>query len=576
MYLVSLSFCFIAKALGFSVMKSSITQIERRFEIPSSTAGLIDGSFEMGNEKLSGSYMWVFVLLGNMLRGIGETPIVPLGISYMDDFAEDGQSSLYLGILNAVGMIGPIFGFVLGYQSSKMYVDIGYVDLSTIKITPKDSRWVGAWWLSFLVSGLVSIVSSIPFFFLPKSLDKPKRKGERESSVYLHALKTNKETSQMAKIDNHGKNITGLLRSLKSILSNPLYVFVLCATLLHFNSFIGAISYNFKYLEQQYDHSASDANILLGVILLPSFAAGLLLGGYIIKRFKFTLIQIAKFSFSAYLITFLLTSVNLMLVCESKPVAGLTVTYDGNNPVATHKNIPLSHCNSDCNCDASQWEPVCGNNGITYLSPCLAGCKSSSGNKKPIVFYNCSCMEETGFQNRSNLVHLGICPRDDRCMRKFYIYAAVQTLANFFNSLGSTPTIMLVFRNVHPELKSLAVGFHALIMRVLGGIPAPIYFGVLIDRACMKWSIGSSGKQGSCRIYDSTLYGYTFIGLILCLKFMALVFYVVLITVMKKKNKKDIKASENGRKIVNEADLEPLHKDGHSVPSARTNNETNI
>ncbi|XP_037370158.1 solute carrier organic anion transporter family member 1B3 isoform X2 [Talpa occidentalis] len=531
MFLVSLSFCFIAKALGFAVMKSSITQIERRFEIPSSIAGLIDGSFEMGNllvivfvsyfgsklhrpkligtgcflmgtgtiltalphffmgyyrysketyinssenstssfltcslnqnsllnrtlpeivakgnEKEPGSKMWLFVLLGNMLRGIGETPIVPLGISYIDDFSEEGQSSLYLGILNAVGMIGPIVGFIMGSQFSKMYVDIGYVDLSTIKITPKDSRWVGAWWLSFLVSGLVSIFSSIPFFFLPKSLDKPKRKKERESSISLHALKTNEETSQVAKLDNHGENITGLFQSLKSIISNPLYVFILCATLLHFNSFIGALTYNFKYLEQQYDHSPSDANILLGVIFLPTFAAGLLAGGYIIKRFKFTLIQVAKFSFSVYVISFLLASVNLMLICESKSVAGLTLTYDGNSPVATHKNIPLSHCNSDCNCDESQWEPVCGNNGITYLSPCLAGCKSSSGNKKPIVFYNCSCIEETDFQNRSNLAHLGTCPRDGRCMKKFYIYVGVQMLSNFFTSLGSTPTIMLVFK----------------------------------------------------------------------------------------------------------------------------------
>lgn len=32
-----------------------------------------------------------------MLRGIGETPIVPLGISYIDDFAETGHSSFYLG-----------------------------------------------------------------------------------------------------------------------------------------------------------------------------------------------------------------------------------------------------------------------------------------------------------------------------------------------------------------------------------------------------------------------------------------------------------------------------------------------
>lgn len=56
-----------------------------------------------------------------------------------------------------------------------------------------------------------------------------------------------------------------------------------------------------------------------------------------------------------------------------------------NNPVASHINVPLSYCNSDCNCDESHWEPVCGANGVTYMSPCLAGCKSSSGNKKSIV-----------------------------------------------------------------------------------------------------------------------------------------------------------------------------------------------
>ena len=51
----------------------------------------------IGLEKDSGSYMWIYVLMGNMLRGIGETPIGPLGISYIDDFAEEGHSSLYLG-----------------------------------------------------------------------------------------------------------------------------------------------------------------------------------------------------------------------------------------------------------------------------------------------------------------------------------------------------------------------------------------------------------------------------------------------------------------------------------------------
>lgn len=48
LFLASLAFVYFAKAFGGGYMKSSITQIERRFDIPSSLIGVIDGSFEMG------------------------------------------------------------------------------------------------------------------------------------------------------------------------------------------------------------------------------------------------------------------------------------------------------------------------------------------------------------------------------------------------------------------------------------------------------------------------------------------------------------------------------------------------
>ena len=43
------------------------------------------------------SLMWVYVLVGNVIRGIGETPIMPLGISYVEDFAKSENSPLYIG-----------------------------------------------------------------------------------------------------------------------------------------------------------------------------------------------------------------------------------------------------------------------------------------------------------------------------------------------------------------------------------------------------------------------------------------------------------------------------------------------
>lgn len=41
--------------------------------------------------------MWIYVFLGNALRGIGETPVTPLGISYIDDFAKAENSAFYIG-----------------------------------------------------------------------------------------------------------------------------------------------------------------------------------------------------------------------------------------------------------------------------------------------------------------------------------------------------------------------------------------------------------------------------------------------------------------------------------------------
>ncbi|KAG7215942.1 hypothetical protein INR49_031538, partial [Caranx melampygus] len=48
LFLASMACVYFAKAFGGAYMKSSITQIERRFDIPSSLIGVIDGSFEMG------------------------------------------------------------------------------------------------------------------------------------------------------------------------------------------------------------------------------------------------------------------------------------------------------------------------------------------------------------------------------------------------------------------------------------------------------------------------------------------------------------------------------------------------
>ncbi|XP_013366720.1 PREDICTED: solute carrier organic anion transporter family member 1B3 isoform X2 [Chinchilla lanigera] len=658
-FFAALSFTYICKTLGGVIMKTSITQIERRFDISSSVAGLIDGGFEIGNlfvivfvsyfgsklhrpkiigigcaimgvgsimtalphffmgyyrystethdnasenslstcltgetssltetpteivgkgcEKQSESYMWIYVLMGNMIRGIGETPIAPLGISYLDDFAKEGQSSVYLGSLNSLAVFGPILAFTMASVFAKMYVDVGFVDPSSIRITPQDARWVGAWWLGFLVSGLLSIISSIPFFFLPKNPNEPQKK-RRKVSTSLHGLKTDQEKKQTANLTNHSQDITltGFLKSMKSLLTNRLYVLYAIFTLINFSSIIGSFTYIFKYIEQQFGQTASQANVLLGLVALPHIGAGLFLGGYLIRKLKLTIVGIVRFSLFTSCIGFIGYVLNFALMCENKSVAGLTLTHDGLNPVTSHTNVPLSYCNSDCNCDESQWEPVCGENGVTYLSPCLAGCTSRSGTGKFAVFYNCSCLEVSGFPSTNYSARIGECPRDDGCKRYYYIYISVQIVFAFISALGSTAHTIIRMRIVKPDLKALAVGFHSLVFRTLGGILAPIYFGAMIDRTCLKWSTTSCGTRGACRIYDTVSFGNYYLGLSAFLKFVGIALSFLFFYLVKKKyGVKDGNAFENGEKDTNEVNLESSKNNECFVPSA-TVKETHI
>lgn len=52
----------------------------------------------------------------------------------------------------------------------------------TITITPADSRWVGAWWLGYLIAGVITLLSAIPFWFLPRSLPVPGPQFQRKDS----------------------------------------------------------------------------------------------------------------------------------------------------------------------------------------------------------------------------------------------------------------------------------------------------------------------------------------------------------------------------------------------------------
>ncbi|XP_051011494.1 solute carrier organic anion transporter family member 1A5-like [Acomys russatus] len=455
------------------------------------------------------SLMWIYVMVGNIIRGMGETPIMPLGISYIEDFAKSENSPLYIGILETGRIIGPLFGLLLGSFFARIYVDTGSVNTDELTITPTDTRWVGAWWIGFLICAGVNILTSVPFFFFPKAL--PKKGLEDNGDV----TKTGKEEKEREKTKEEKHGITkDFLPFMKSLSCNAIYMLFILISVLQFNAFIDSFTFMPKYLEQQYGKSTAEIVFLIGLYNLPPICLGYLVSGFIMKKFKITVKKAAYIAFCLSLAEYLLSFCNFLITCDNFPVAGLTTSYDGVQQPPYVENKVLADCNTGCSCLTKTWDPVCGDNGIAYMSACLAGCEKSAGTGINMVFQNCSCIHSSG---NSSAV-LGLCKKGPDCAITLQYYLILSLFGCFIYSLAAIPGYMVLLRCIKSEEKSLGIGLHAFCTRIFAGIPAPIYFGTLIDRTCLHWGTLKCGEPGACRMYDINSFRRIYLGLPVALR----------------------------------------------------------
>ncbi|XP_075409176.1 solute carrier organic anion transporter family member 1A2 isoform X3 [Tenrec ecaudatus] len=504
MFLLAITCAYVSKTLSGSYMNSMLTQIERQFNIPTSLVGFINGSFEIACVKEVKSLMWVYVLVGNIIRGIGETPIMPLGISYIEDFAKSENSPLYIGFIETGAIIGPLIGLLLASFCANVYVDTGSVNTDDLTIAPTDTRWVGAWWFGFLICAGVNVLTAIPFFFLPKTLPK---EGLEDN---VDVIKVDKEEKRKEEVQKEKEGLTkDFLPFMKSLLLNPIYMLFILISILQFNAFVNMISFMPKYLEQQYGKSSSDAIFLIGIYNLPPICIGYIVGGLIMKKFKITVKQAAHIGCWLSLLEYLLYYLCFLTTCDNASVAGLTTSYEGMQHDLYVGSTIFADCNVNCSCPSKIWDPVCGDNGLSYMSACLAGCKESVGSGINMVFQNCSCLQSSA---NSSAV-LGLCDKGDTCALMLQYFLILSTLSSFIYSLAAIPGYMVLLRCIKSEEKSLGVGIHTFCTRVFAGIPAPIYFGALVDSTCLHWGTLKCGEPGACRIYDSTNFRYIYLGL---------------------------------------------------------------
>ncbi|NXM94992.1 SO2B1 protein, partial [Sylvia borin] len=446
---------------------------------PGPWANLSDGSCTPHASRESHEVLLV-MFVAQALLGIGGVPIQPFGISYIDDFASERNSPLYLGILFSVTVIGPGVAFMLGSAMLRFYVDIDKVSAAEVQLTNKDPRWVGAWWLGFLVAASLVALSALPYFFFPREMPKEGRHRQAGFPVVL-------------------------LRNLR----HPVYLLVVLAQVNLSAMVAGLATFMGKFLERQFSLTASLANMIIGAVNIPGAMVGIVVGGAILKRFQMSLRQCSALCVLGMLLCLLTAFPLLFLGCPTQRVAGVTYwdRYQGLGTGWGH--TPATDCTAQCRCSQQGFNPICGSDGVEYTSPCSAGCSDVSIHPDGSIlnYTGCSCIAGPG---RAGSARPGTC--GTACSHLFMPFVVLSCLAGILASISHTPSFMLILRSIQPEDKSFAVGIQFMLLRVLAWMPGPVLYGSAIDTSCLLWERRCE-RRAACRYYDNTLFRQRYLGL---------------------------------------------------------------
>ncbi|XP_015424604.1 PREDICTED: solute carrier organic anion transporter family member 3A1 [Myotis davidii] len=491
--------------------------------------------------------MYLLLIGAQVLLGIGATPVQPLGVSYIDDHVRRKDSSLYIGILFTMLVFGPACGFILGSFCTKIYVDAVFIDTSKRHPSVSERRHKPPPCLGLgtersacgsetvLAGGSPTVCTwVVP---LAARLRSEGRGTSRVQGAWTHLQEApcGQRAWEVCACDLGPCFSPSVIPKVtKHLLSNPVFTCIVLAACMEIAVVAGFAAFLGKYLEQQFNLTTSSANQLLGMTAIPCACLGIFLGGLLVKKLSLSALGAIRMAMLVNLVSTACYVSFLFLGCDTGPVAGVTVPY-GNTSAPGAALDPYSPCNKNCECQTDSFTPVCGADGVTYLSACFAGCNSTN-------LTGCACLT-TGPPENATVVP-GKCPSPG-CQEAFLTFLCVMCVCSMIGAMAQTPSVIILIRTVSPELKSYALGVLFLLLRLLGFIPPPLIFGAGIDSTCLFWST-FCGEQGACVLYDNVVYRHLYVSIAIALKSFAFLLYTTTWQCLRKNYKRYIKNHEGG------------------------------
>lgn len=425
--------------------------------------------------------------------GIGATAVYTLGIPYIDDNVATRESPLYFGITIGVRIFGPVFGFLLGSFCTSIYVNFPFGNPG---ITIDDPQWIGAWWLGVFIVGAALILTSVPMMGFPRRLPpQSSSKGKNNGVVCPKHLRQPPPAIVTKKSSSKKPSLKDFPAAMRRLLRNDILLYRTASSVLHILPIAGLYTFLPKYLESQFQLSATKANMISGMAGILVMGAGIFASGTFMRTFKPNARFVAKWIAASALAYSIGMFILMWLGCPLNDFVGLN---DTGKP-----GLAVQACNATCECRLGEFAPICASDGKTYLSPCVAGCTKVLAGGDDYTYTDCLCLDE------------GVTAKNGFCTLQCNNLTWYIVIFSFFVLIHSTSEVgsmLLTLRCVDPQDKAMALGLISFAIGLFGNVPCPVIYGAVVDSTCLFWE-DNCGEPGACRLYDPEKFRMMFHGL---------------------------------------------------------------